>query len=167
MVIHTITIDSLYRFICISFSGISLEQSKFITQKEKNCLWPNVHCKNLKNKDIETIHRLALEVKQDAKVGIEFMKSWEREYMFKREGHLEGRREGILEGEYRGQTKVLAELIIKKLKRNLSFPEIVEQLEEDETILQPIYNIVLKYAPDYDLEKILNELCPETNNLQL
>lgn len=52
------------------------------------------------------------------------MKSWEREYMFKREGHREG-----------------------------------------ETILQPIYDTTLKYAPDYDIEEILNELCPEDDSL--
>ena len=34
---------------------------------------------------------------------------------------------------------------------------------EKETVLRPIYDVVLKYAPDYDMEKILDELCPERN----
>lgn len=106
---------------------------------------------NIKNKDIETIHRLMQEVKQDAKVGIKFMKSWEKDYILKRDGHKEGK------------ITVLAELIIKKTKKNLSFSEIANQLEEKETVLRPIYDVVLKYAPDYDMEKILDELCPERN----
>ena len=101
---------------------------------------------NIKNKDIETIHRLTMDVKQDAKVGVAFMKSWEREYMLKQEGRREG------------EIKNLTELVIKKIQKNLPVTDICDQLESDESTIRPIYDTAVKYAPDYDLEKILAEL---------
>lgn len=37
-------------------------------------------------------------------------------------------------------------------------PEIAEALEEDEAVIQRIYDIAGKYAPDYDEEKICKEM---------
>ena len=99
---------------------------------------------NIKNKDIETIHHLMMDVKQDAKVGIAFMKSWEREYMLKREGEI----------------KNLTKLVIKKIRKNLPVVDICNQLETDERTIRPIYDVAVRYAPDYDLDKILKELYP-------
>ena len=41
------------------------------------------------------------EVKQDKEVGVQYMKSWEREALIREEGKEEGRKSGILEGEQR------------------------------------------------------------------
>lgn len=47
------------------------------------------------NKDIETIHRFVKKLKLSAEVGINYMKSWEREKMIRDEGIKEGIEQGI------------------------------------------------------------------------
>lgn len=46
--------------------------------------------KNIVNQDIETIHNLVNEVKQNKEVGISYMKSWEWEKIYRRESFEEG-----------------------------------------------------------------------------
>lgn len=46
---------------------------------------------NVTNQDIETIHRLVRKVKQNQEVSINYMKSWERDAYFRKEGRAEGR----------------------------------------------------------------------------
>lgn len=48
--------------------------------------------------------------------------------------------------------------VCKKIQKNMSVPAIAEMLEETPETIQPIYDIALKHAPDYDAEKILEEL---------
>ena len=50
---------------------------------------------NVANKDIETIHRFVKKLKLSAEVGINYMKSWEREKMIRDEGIKEGIEQGI------------------------------------------------------------------------
>lgn len=52
---------------------------------------------NVTNQDIANIHKLVRKVKWDRKVGISYMKSWERENIARDEGRIEGRIETILE----------------------------------------------------------------------
>ncbi|MCI5873181.1 MAG: Rpn family recombination-promoting nuclease/putative transposase [Roseburia sp.] len=52
---------------------------------------------NVTNQDIANIHKLVRKVKWDRKVGISYMKSWERESIARDEGRIEGRIETILE----------------------------------------------------------------------
>lgn len=46
---------------------------------------------NVTNQDIEAVHRLVCRVKQNQEVGINYMKSWEREAYIRKEGKAEGR----------------------------------------------------------------------------
>lgn len=46
---------------------------------------------NVTNQDIELIHRIVKKVKRKREVGINYMKSWEREEMARKEGREEGR----------------------------------------------------------------------------
>ena len=57
-----------------------------------------------------------------------------------------------------GRMEERVQLVCKKLKKNKSISEIAEALEEDEALVQAICNVALKYAPDYDIEKIISEL---------
>lgn len=52
---------------------------------------------NVTNQDIEAVHRLVRKVKQNQEVGINYMKSWEREAYIRNEGKAEGKAEGRLE----------------------------------------------------------------------
>lgn len=53
---------------------------------------------NVTNKDIEAIHRLVTQVKQRREVGIHYMKSWELEALYRKEGREAGFAEGLEEG---------------------------------------------------------------------
>lgn len=56
-----------------------------------------------------------------------------------------GRQEGRLEGRLQGQTENKLKLIVKKLHKNKSFDQIVDELEEDADVVQPLYDFVLKH----------------------
>ncbi len=49
---------------------------------------------NVTNQDIESVHNIVKKVKKKREVGINYMKSWEREALAKEEGKEEGREEG-------------------------------------------------------------------------
>ena len=57
-----------------------------------------------------------------------------------------------------GETSSLVSLICKKLKKGMSVAQIAEAVEEDEARVQTIVDVANKYAPDYDVEKIVQEL---------
>ena len=63
-----------------------------------------------------------------------------------------------MEGQLEGENKKLIQIICKKLKKNKSVSEIADALEEEQDIVQKICDIAFKYAPDYDIEKIMKEL---------
>ena len=60
-------------------------------------------------------------------------------------GRQEGWLEGRLEGRLQGQTKNKLKLIVKKLHKNKSFDQIVDELEEGADVVQPLYDFVLKH----------------------
>lgn len=64
------------------------------------------------------------------------------------------RREGELEGEARGKTLNLISLVCKKMKKNKPLEVIAEELEEEISTVEPIYNAAREFAPEYDPEKI-------------
>lgn len=78
------------------------------------------------------------------------------------EGRIEGERVGRIEGERAGRIEgeqlLLIKLVIKKLEKNYSPAQIAEILEEPLDIIQPIYEIALRQTPDYDADKIFEEL---------
>ena len=68
----------------------------------------------------------------------------------KEEALVEGRIIGRTEGEYRK----LISLIIKKIQKNKELNQIADELEESDEVIRPLYESVLKEAPEYDLDKI-------------
>ena len=70
-----------------------------------------------------------------------------------REGEKQGYKEGEKEGYKEGEEKKLIELICKKMKKNCSAEEIADLLEEDKEKVEAIYNTVLDFAPDYNIEE--------------
>ena len=65
---------------------------------------------------------------------------------------------GVEEGLEQGRLERNVQLICKKLKKRLSIPEIADLLEEAVTSIQDICDVVAKYHPDYDIDKIMAEL---------
>ena len=74
------------------------------------------------------------------------------------EGRKEGREEGRKEGRKEGYREALVSIVIKKLQKGMSAEEIADFLEEDVLTIQRIYDIANTYAPEYDIEKIVQKL---------
>ena len=74
------------------------------------------------------------------------------------EGRKEGRKEGREEGREEGADRHLIEQICKKLKNGKSIEIIADEVEEQVDAIRPICDAAGKYAPDYDVDTIFNEL---------
>ena len=74
---------------------------------------------------------------------------------YNEELHLKNVREG---GYEEGRIREQMELVIKKVRKGQSLEQIADALEKTEDQLKEIYNAVVKAAPDYDAEKIWEEL---------
>lgn len=70
----------------------------------------------------------------------------------------ETRRVSRAEGKVEGEKYHLVKLICRKMKKDMAAKEIAEQLEEDVDEVQRIYDIALRYAPDFDADRITEEV---------
>ena len=57
-----------------------------------------------------------------------------------------------------GEQLYLIKQIIKKIIKNISVSQIATDLLEPLDTIQTIYDLAMKQAPDFDAEKILNQL---------
>ena len=64
----------------------------------------------------------------------------------------------LREGIEIGKGDQLAELVCKKLQQGKTLPEIIDDLVTPEAVIKPIYDIAAKYAPDYNVESVLEEI---------
>ena len=67
----------------------------------------NSIAENVTNADIQAIHEQVDAVKQDREVGVQYMKSWEREMLIREEGKVEGKEVGKQEERRRLNTLIL------------------------------------------------------------
>ena len=51
--------------------------------------------------------------------------------------------------------------VCKKIQKQIPLAEIAEMLEEDISVIQPVYNIAVQSAPDYNEDAIFAKLHPE------
>ena len=96
--------------------------------------------------ELRELHEMVTQVKCDKEVGLAYMKAYEIEQRLLRQGSV------------LGEEKKLLNQIIGKVKKGKSIPEIAEALDEDEVLITKRVEIVNRYAPDYDLEAILDEV---------
>ncbi len=66
--------------------------------------------------------------------------------------------EGKIEGRTEGETATLINLIYRKTIKGKTPEETAEDLEEDIGEVRRIYDVIVKYLPEHDPEKILAEL---------
>ena len=81
----------------------------------------------------------------------------------KREWYNDGVEEGRAEGRAEGYRRLVTS-ITKKLQKNKSLDQIADELEESIETIQPIYDIVKKYAPKYDVDAITTEVLEAREN---
>ena len=71
----------------------------------------------------------------------------------------EGERIGLIKGEQ----LYLIKQIIKKIQKHYSIEQISNNLDESPGIIQPIYDLAMKQAPDFDAEQILSKISSTQN----
>ena len=78
----------------------------------------------------------------------------------------ESREEGIMEGrnvgKREGEASKLIEIVIKKYKKGCSVKETADMLEEPQTLIKQIYDVIGQCAPDYNVETIYKILLDKT-----
>ena len=75
-------------------------------------------------------------------------------------GIAKGRESGIAEGEVHH----LVASVVKKMQKNKTLEQIADELEESVEDIQPIYDIVKKHAPEYDVDVITTEVLEAREN---
>ena len=78
------------------------------------------------------------------------------------EGIMEGRNVGKLEGKLEGVASKVIEIVIKKYKKGCSVKETADMLEEPQTLIKQIYDVIGQCAPDYNVETIYKILLDKT-----
>lgn len=85
-------------------------------------------------------------VKSSEEIGVKYMQEWEEKILEKRkaraEGLAEGRAEGHAEGRAEGETFRFIQLIKKKIQKSKSLIQIADELEEEPTNIQSLYECV-------------------------
>ena len=93
-------------------------------------------------------------VKSSEEIGVKYMQEWEEKILEKRkaraeglaegraEGHAEGHAEGRAEGRAEGETFRFIQLIKKKIQKSKSLIQIADELEEEPTNIQSLYECV-------------------------
>lgn len=85
-------------------------------------------------------------VKSSEEIGVKYMQEWEEKILEKRkaraEGLAEGRAEGHAEGRAEGETFRFIQLIKKKIQKSKSLIQIADELEEEPTDIQSLYECV-------------------------
>ena len=77
-------------------------------------------------------------------------------------GRNVGKREGKLEGKREGEASKVIEIVIKKYKKGCSVKETADMLEEPQTLIKQIYDVIGQCAPDYNVEAIYKILLDKT-----
>lgn len=78
------------------------------------------------------------------------------------QGRNVGKREGKLEGKREGEASKVIEIVIKKYKKGCSVKETADMLEEPQTLIKQIYDVIGQCAPDYNVEAIYKILLDKT-----
>ena len=97
-----------------------------------------------------------LERREDVQKSMMFDLTYEKQMEnAKREWHNDGVEEGVIHQ--------LAVSIVKKVKKNKTLEEIADELEESIETIQPIYDVVKKHAPEYEVDAITAEVLEVRN----
>ncbi len=88
-------------------------------------------------------------------------RDWRSKYMLFELTLAEERKEGREEGIPMGELRKVIDQCCRKLSKGKSAEEIADALECDPSQINAIVEVAQKYAPDYDVDEILEELCRE------
>ena len=107
----------------------------------------------------DILKEFLLERREDVQKSMMFDLTYEKQMEnAKREWYNDGVEEGYSSGIAKGDVSRFVNLIIKKIQKNKSLEQIADELEESVETIQPIYDIVKKHAPEYDVDAITMEV---------
>ena len=69
-----------------------------------------------------------------------------------------GIKKGIEKGISKGMKKTLIGQICRKLRKGKTLAQIVDELDEDESKIKPIFDSAAAFAPDYDEEQVIKAI---------
>ncbi len=69
-------------------------------------------------------------------------------------------------GKREGELQKLVELLVKKMKRNKTSETIADELEVEINEVEALLSVIRKFAPDYDMNQIMNELIGDKDEVQ-
>ena len=95
---------------------------------------------------VRRMHDRVCKVKVNEEIGVKYMQAWEEKYYEREEGREEGR------------MNTLVSLVCRKLAKGMEAMAIADMLEEEEDVIQDICDVAKRYAPEYDIESITEEL---------
>lgn len=78
--------------------------------------------------------------------------------VIREEAYEDGIEEGEKRGEKNGDLRRLVSQICKKMKKNQSLEKIAEDLVEEVLVIEPVYHTAKKFAPEYDPDKVFEQL---------
>lgn len=78
--------------------------------------------------------------------------------LWKEDAYEDGKIAGKIEGKIEGALEKLISLVCRKLRKDKTLQVIAEELEEEISVIEPIYMAAQKYAPEYDLQLIAKEI---------
>lgn len=107
-------------------------------------------CENAVNDDLREIHKMVEIVKKDPEMSIRYWKFLEELNKCEKKGYADG--------EAAGDRQRLIFQVCKKMKKGKPPEEIAEDLEEEISVIEPIYNAAKEFAPEYDPKAIFERL---------
>ena len=117
----------------------------------KECIEKGILAEYLERKGSEVRNMLVAEYDYNLDIEVQREEAME-------DGIQIGEERGIQIGEERGRILRVINQVIKKISKGCTVAETADMLEEEPTMIQRIYDVAKKYAPDYDAEKICAEL---------
>ncbi|MEY8524590.1 hypothetical protein AALA90_16400 [Lachnospiraceae bacterium 38-10] len=114
---------------------------------------------NAVNEELREIHGMVEAVRKDSEVSakymIRYLRMMEELNRTRAEGRAEGEAAGRAEGEAAGRMAEKVFQVCKKMKRNQSLEKIAEDMVEQVSAIEPIYNIAREFAPEYNPDLVL------------
>ena len=129
------------------FLAEPLELKDAIKKAIDYCLDNNVLKEFLKDHRSEVEDMLWREYNEE-----ETMAHWKEDF------YEEGEQHGLEVGRANGEKIKLKKLVSKKLVKNKSIEEFADDLEEDVSTIEKICNVASKFAPEYDVDSIMEAL---------
>ena len=138
--------------------------------------------KNAVNEDLRKLHKMVVKVKKDPEVTVRYMIAYLREMERLNKatakamedgmkagmetgmktgmeaGMKAGMEAGMKAGRTAGELYRLVALVCKKRKKQKSVEEIAEDLEEDISVIEPIYRAAEEFAPEYDPDPVFEQV---------